>query len=34
MEVNLLDLRGFGYSGGPRASCTIEELHYDIETLI
>jgi alpha-beta hydrolase superfamily lysophospholipase len=33
-EVNMIDLRGFGFSGGPRASSTIHELHMDIETLI
>lgn len=30
----MLDLRGFGFSGGPRASSTIHELHQDIETLV
>lgn len=27
MEVNMLDLRGFGYSGGPRACSPIYQLH-------
>ena len=32
--VHLIDLRGFGYSGGPRGANTSEELHMDIEILI
>ncbi|EGR30944.1 hypothetical protein IMG5_120760, partial [Ichthyophthirius multifiliis] len=32
--VQLVDLRGFGYSGGPRGASTIEELHQDICTLL
>jgi len=27
LVVHLIDLRGFGYSGGPRGTSTIEELH-------
>lgn len=34
VEVHLVDLRGFGYSGGPRASCHIHHLHQDIYTLL
>ena len=30
----MIDLRGFGYSGGPRAAATVEELHEDIELLL
>lgn len=33
-EVCALDLRGFGYSGGPRGSCTVHSLHQDIHTLL
>ncbi|CAD8176051.1 unnamed protein product [Paramecium pentaurelia] len=32
--VHLIDLRGFGYSGGPRGSQTLKELHMDIEVLL
>jgi len=32
--VHLLDLRGFGFSGGTRASSSVEELHKDIEVLL
>ena len=32
--VHLIDLRGFGYSGGPRGCSTIAELHSDIEVLL
>ncbi|KAL4488335.1 hypothetical protein ABPG72_019185 [Tetrahymena utriculariae] len=32
--VQLMDLRGFGYSGGPRGASTIEELHQDIQVLL
>ena len=30
----MVDLRGFGYSGGPRASCQVYELHWDLHTLL
>ncbi len=33
-QVLALDLRGFGYSGGPRGSCTVVQLHQDIHTLL
>ncbi|KAM3139158.1 hypothetical protein pb186bvf_008756 [Paramecium bursaria] len=32
--VHLVDLRGFGYSGGPRGSQTIQLLHMDVEVLL
>jgi len=32
--VHLIDLRGFGYSGGPRGASNMEEMHSDIEVLI
>jgi len=32
--VHMLDLRGFGQSGYPRANATLEELHKDIEVLL
>eukprot|EP01017_Pseudomicrothorax_dubius_P034094 TRINITY_DN4631_c0_g2_i2.p1 TRINITY_DN4631_c0_g2~~TRINITY_DN4631_c0_g2_i2.p1 ORF type:complete len:365 (-),score=62.08 TRINITY_DN4631_c0_g2_i2:66-1160(-) len=32
--VHLIDLRGFGYSGGPRSNGTIAEFHKDIEVML
>jgi len=32
--VHLIDLRGFGHSGGPRANGTIAELHADVDILL
>ncbi|KRX08668.1 hypothetical protein PPERSA_07480 [Pseudocohnilembus persalinus] len=33
-EVHLIDLRGFGYSGGARGASELEKLHMDVETMI
>lgn len=30
----MIDLRGFGHSGGPRFNSTAEQLHQDIEVLL
>ena len=30
----MIDLHGFGYSGGPRSAATVEEMHEDIEILL
>ena len=32
--IHLIDLGGFGYSGGPKCSSTLEELHQDIDILL
>lgn len=32
--VHIIDLSGFGYSGGRKCSSTLEELHQDIESLL
>ena len=34
LEVHFLDLRGFGYSGGARASCPVDQLHKDVHSLL
>lgn len=32
--VHLIDMRGFGYSGGSRGAQTIPQLHMDLEVLL
>lgn len=32
--VHLIDLRGFGYSGGARGIAELEKLHMDVETML
>jgi len=32
--VHLIDLRGFGYSGGPRGASDLEKLHMDVECML
>jgi alpha-beta hydrolase superfamily lysophospholipase len=32
--VHLIDLRGFGHSGGARACATVQEMHMDIDVLL
>lgn len=34
LDVHLIDLRGFGYSGGPRGFASFSELLSDIGSLI
>eukprot|EP01017_Pseudomicrothorax_dubius_P030013 TRINITY_DN3698_c0_g1_i1.p1 TRINITY_DN3698_c0_g1~~TRINITY_DN3698_c0_g1_i1.p1 ORF type:complete len:386 (-),score=48.37 TRINITY_DN3698_c0_g1_i1:185-1342(-) len=34
LDVHLIDLRGFGYSGGARANGSLEEFHKDVLTLL
>jgi alpha-beta hydrolase superfamily lysophospholipase len=32
--IHLIDLRGYGHSGGARANASVEEFHHDVELLI
>ena len=34
IAVYLIDLRGFGYSGGARGTATVDLMHQDIEILL
>ena len=34
LDVHLIDLRGYGYSGGPRGFASLSELLSDIGSLI